>query len=444
MHRHFTAFCLAFGFTAVLVAPAAAGDDTEALREEVRQLREQVDALQTQQTAQLQGEIEDYLEASAAWEGAAGAPTWDRISIHARFTAVNQNTLGLDPADRAVVSGDVDLDFDFQVTDNLILFLRMTANDSQGEDDNGAFPAQFGTVTTGSPPQTFGPIGGRTFSGFMDAIGVNGTVPTAPGSVRMYEAGIQWQIPIRDMLLHVELGALDPRTRFLQNAFAKDPNTQFINNLFGDPAGIPWLTDASGRTSYGAHLWMSFGRDKQFTVNMGWFNTPGQFFNQGQFYAQGRWRGEVNGREMNLYVMFYVQEYFQDVDGDGDWGGGASWDWLVTDKIGVWLRITANSGDVNPMQADYSFGVQLNGPLGSRPDDKVGVAVGFIQANDQVVVGVPKDTETTLEIYYRYMLEDGKLQISPHLMFVFDPGGNTSPWQDDTLIILGVRIFVPF
>jgi hypothetical protein len=29
-------------------------------------------------------------------------------------------------------------------------------------------------------------------------------------------------------------------------------------------------------------------------------------------------------------------------------------------------------------------------------------------------------------------------------MYVSDPGGNASPWQDDALFILGIRIHVPF
>ena len=81
-----------------------------------------------------------------------------------------------------------------------------------------------------------------------------------------------------------------------------------------------------------------------------------------------------------------------------------------------------------------------------------GLAVGIINTNDagiRAFTGNPLDffptsTEITIELYYRYMVEDGKLQITPHLIIVSDPGGGRSPWQDDLLIILGFRIFVPF
>ena len=116
----------------------------------------------------------------------------------------------------------------------------------------------------------------------------------------------------------------------------------------------------------------------------------------------------------------------------------------MTEKIGVFFRIATNGDDVNPVELDASVGVQMTGMIGSRPDDVIGIAVGFITANDTVLSGIPEDTEFTLEIYYKYVMEDGKMQITPHLIYVSEPGGNESPWQDDALFILGFRIHVPF
>jgi carbohydrate-selective porin OprB len=60
------------------------------------------------------------------------------------------------------------------------------------------------------------------------------------------------------------------------------------------------------------------------------------------------------------------------------------------------------------------------------------------------VITLPEDTEFSLEVYYRYMAEDGKLQITPHLIFVSEPGGGQLVFGDDALFILGLRIHVPF
>ena len=441
MHRHFSATLLMFIAVGLVFTGAATAGEEDALREEVQQLREKIDALSAQQSTLLEQEIESYLDANSAWQGAQG-DSLKGVSISASFTMVTQGTVGLDQFNRTATNGDVDLDFDFKVTDNLDLFIYTTANA-----EDAGFPQLFGAVSHGGSPGVttgFGPIAGSTMAGFDDGIGVNGTVPTNPGSLTVREAGIRHAWTIGDNQLHWEMGELDPRNRFMQNAFAGDENTQFLHNSFDDSSAILWLTDASGRTSFGVHMWISFGANKEHTINWGWFNTPGQWFNDGQFYFQYHWKGEVSGREMNVRLMGFIDDYFENAAGDGSSGGGASWDWWVTDNIGLFVLIGVNNDDINAVQGDYSVGAQFNGLIGSRPDDVIGVAVGFMSINDTVLVGIPEDTEVTVELYYKYMTEDGKLQITPHLIYVQDPGGGGSGWFDDTLFILGVRIHVPF
>ncbi len=424
---------------AVLLLPVVARADATALREEIQILREKVEALESQQATLLGQDIEEYLAADPAWRGAEGGGEHDRITIHASILGVNQNTVGLDPSNRSVVNGDYDLEFDFQVTDNLSMFLHMTGQGTDSAGSDGSFPSQF---PPGGTPGA--PAGQATLSGLFDGIGVNGTTPVAPGAANMYEAGIRFSCRAGELTLHHEVGELDPRTRFLQNDIADDAETQFLNDLFCNPPAVEWLTDASGRTSYAYYGWLELGANKQFTVSYGWFNTPGRWFDHGQFYLQGAWKGEVGGRVMNVRVLAWVQDFFRDASGDGSAGGGASWDWWLNDKVGVWVRIAVNGGEVNPVQGDYSFGAAWNGPFGSRPDDQAGIAIGIIQANEDVLIGAPETTEVTLEIYYKLMLEGGKLQVTPSLMFVSDPGGGIPPWQDDVLFILGVRFYVPF
>jgi hypothetical protein len=445
MHRYVSTLVLAALAGAMLVAPAMAGD-SDGLREELRQLQREVGALEEQSSRLLEQEINSYLDESDAWRGSQGGGL-DAITVHARFTAVSQSTIGLDLANRSVVNGDVDLDFDFQVTDNLDLFIYMTANDGTPGSPlgtNAGFPSQWGPVSVGFPPEAFPAIAGSTFQGLADGIGVNGTVPTDPGSITVHEAGIYHRLQIGETILHWEGGDLDPRRRFMQNAYADDENTQFIHNGLDDSAAVLWLSDSSGRTVLGLHMWINFGEDDQFTLSWGFFNTPGQFFNRGQFMIQLAWRTELNGREMNLRVMGFMDEFNRNAAGDGDAGAGVSWDWLATDRIGLFVKIGVNGEDVNPVEFDAAFGAQFRGLLDSRPDDVLGVGVILTSANDAVLVGIPEDTEFTLEVYYRYMAEDGKLQITPHLLIVTDPGGNAAPWADDTLIIAGVRLYVPF
>ncbi|MHC4971183.1 MAG: carbohydrate porin [Planctomycetota bacterium] len=439
-------------------APANAGDQDAAaaaeakakrdkeireLKEKLKKLEDKVEVLEDERSTILDREIDDFLRDAPPELGLQGDGTLARVSLRARFTAVVQGTVGLSPSNRTVVNGDIDLDFAFQVTDNLVMFAYLTAN--ADEEMGTSFPPQWGDGTHGVPPRSFPRIGWTTFSGLTDGIGVNGTTPTDPGSITVYEAGIRHSIGIGDNELFWEIGALDPRRRFLQNAFADDENTQFINNLFDDAPSVYWLTDATGRTSYGIHVWFTFGREEQYTVSAGWFNTPGQFFNQGQLYVQFAWKLQVRGREMNVRAMGFIDEYFQDAAGDGSAGGGASWDWLITDKIGLFARLVANGGDANPVELDGSVGAAFTGLIGSRPDDTLGVAVGFINVSGFAASGqFVRDTEMVVEIYYRFIIEDS-IQITPHIMIVYDAGGGKGvSFDDETIYILGLRIHVPF
>jgi hypothetical protein len=179
---------------------------------------------------------------------------------------------------------------------------------------------------------------------------------------------------------------------------------------------------------------------------MGWFNIPGQFFNNGIFFAEFAWTSEVQGRELNVRGYVSVNTLPSEISTSA----GASADWWATEKIGVFVRVTlhdnqsAANGEINHIESDWQVGAVFQGLLPSRPDDTLGVAWGYMKGPVRAtIVGAPENNEMVIEIYYRYMCEDSKLQISPMVQFILDPGagGFTDP---DQLIVLGVRIFVPF
>jgi hypothetical protein len=465
MRRHTLTVFLAFLAAGLVFAtPAVAGDD--ALREKVRQLEEKVEALSGQQSTQLEQAIEQYLDESSAWQAAAAGTGVEGVTISADFTA---NTMGTVSAknisgqdiNRTVVTGFIDLKFDMKVTENLDFHIHLTANTADPVSNleflaYGEFEAPSLEAITPSNPAlqiptpgfpTMLPNGGRTLSGWTDGIGVDGTQPVQPGSITVWQAYITHKVALGRSNLYTELGSMDPRFRFLQNAFADDEKTQFVNNIFDDPAAMLWLTDASGRTPLGIYQWMNFGDKEQFTVSWGWFNTPGQFFDKGQFMIQFGWAGEVKGRAMNLYILGFLDNFYKDSTGDGSSGGGFSWDWAVSEKIGVWARLTATGGDVNVVSMDAEVGVHFMNFAEARPDDTAGFAFGWIKANDSsqlISNSFTEDTELVLELYYRYTRQDGKLQITPYFMYVSNPGGGESFFGDDKLFILGLRVHVPF
>ncbi len=369
--------------------------------------------------------------------GAEGGSWTDQVSVVWRLLGVTQGTLEDCCPNVTVVNGRSDLDFLFKITENLEGILNLTAN------TNGrVLPPLNDDTTTGS--------------GLTDGIGVNGSVTVAPADgVAVYEAYFRHRVTVGDSMVHYEIGKIDPRIRFSQNAFADSEYTQFINNLFDDSPSMIWLSDnTSGRTYLGVYTWMDFGENEAYTVSAGWFNTPGEFFTQGQFLVQFGWKIRQDERPMNVYIFAFVDEFFRDATGDGGSGGGASWDWQVKEKIGIFVRITATGSDANPVELDASLGAAFTGVFGSRPDDVLGVAVGFLTLRDEVTTLISKDGESDatfgpflddeihVEVYWNFMLEEGQYQITPAVLYVNEYAGGTGGAEG--IFILSLRLFVYF
>ncbi len=459
MHRQFSIFALALLAVGVIaIAPAMADD--EALREEVQQLQKQFDALSTQSQTGLDEEVEEYLDDNKVWQGAQGGSKWDDVTIVFRITAVGAASVGSDdapdgPGNSHDVNGDVDLDFTFNITENLTGFLFLNGTTFSNVDWDELGDESDFELDRSSPS--------LSASGLTDGIGLNGTKPvSATGgddvtALNVYEAFIDHVMTVGGGQMHVMWGKIDPRKHFGQNRYRDDENTQFLNNLFDDSPSTLWLSDLSGRVYLGAIIWTEFG-DGKWRVDGGWFNTPGEWFTQGQFYIQLTLNTEISGRTSHFRFYAFIDEFFRDDTGDGSAGGGVSWDWELNDKIGLFVTIASTGGDVNPVELDATVGIQWTAPFGSRPDDILGIGIGWISLNDPTTMNAKdggsrdfdapvEDTELTLEIYYVAMYEGGKYQITPFLQFINDPYQITESFQpnpQDTLFLLGIRFFVFF
>jgi hypothetical protein len=417
---------------------------------EIERLRQENQGLKA---AQLEQDVTAYLAETKGWEGAQGGDGLKGVTLHADFVAVFQGTMGVGngASDVGVMDGDFDLNFDLQVSDEVSLFINMTANNG----GSGSFPGNFAPSGIATP-FLGAPFGATTNAGITDGIDVNGTVPTNPGSVTTNEAGCRITSHFGDTVLHQEMGEIDPRTRFLQNVFVPNNNKTFIHNSFADPASVQWITTSAGATSLGWYMWLELGAQKQFTLSWGWFNLPGQWFQNGQVYVQFAWKGEVKGREMNLRILF-SGDYYNGVNGLGpgagagtseqSWLMGWSWDWWLTEKIGIFFTGGFNFDDQNPVDNDFQLGFVFQGMIESRPDDQFGGGIVFTHLDSDVVGTVAEDTEFAFELYYRLAMANGKVWVTPHFIFVMDPGGGQIPggtFADDSLFILGLRVYVPF
>lgn len=431
--------------------PARAGEtgagETGDIQKEINQLQKNLKELQSEDAASIDAEVEGYLDSNDGFSSAQGDDPLKGLSLTGSVLVMNQNTVNLDPANRSLVSGAVFLNFDFALTENLRIFTNLQAT------TNGRFPSGFPLDAGGNGPP-------RTLAGEDDGIGVDGSVPVRPsGGVQVREAGFVHMLKMGGLTIGVEAGLIDPRERFLQNKYMQSENTQFVNNEFDDASAISWATSAAGvngfgnpnrgsagRNILGAHVWIPFGANEQFTVRMGWFNLEGSWFNDGQLFLEFQWSAKLGGRDMNIVATFVRDSLTAAGAGIDDNQWGISWDMAATERIGVFVRIAGNSEDVASVESSISFGAVMTG-IGSRPDDQVGLAIGVLTANNNAAnpnFPLPSDRETTVEVYYKYVTANGKMQITPHIMYVKDPGGGGLGWVDDTLFIFGVRIYVPF
>lgn len=425
MNRKNTARWLGlFAAGLIWALPAQANDDEASLRKELDELKSQVDSLKENRTQRLDQEIEGYLESNGEWtKSAQGEDANSRITITAGIFALSQNIVGQESGlNASVVNGQAEIGFNFNVAEGLDIVTTLFAN------TQGHMPSE--------NPQ------GPTLAGVFDGIGVDSSVNVRPqGGVQILEAFIRYAIPAGNLTVNMEMGLIDPRTRFLGTAFSDDYRTSFLHNEFVDPSAISWTSSAAGNNVLGLLFSMAFGENKNYIVSVGGFNGPGEWFNDMQLYVQFHWKGEVSGRPMNVKLLGVIDNFYTPTGSDDDdvnWG--FEWDWMASDKIGVWIVISGNTENTNNVEMGASVGMLYTG-VGSRADDQIGVGVGYLKANTDVSF-VPEDAEWVVEAFYKYMAAGGKFQISPSVQFISDPGGGT--FDKSSIWLLSIRFYVPF
>jgi len=445
----------------VLAAAVSAGDAAReaAQREELRQIQEKVDVLARQQKALLDREVADYLATQRATAAADGATslveirrTQAAVTVDAKFleslpdrglgfgtllAAVAQTTVGNDPADRAVVDGKVDLDMHLKITDTLSGRLWLTANNM----GDGTFDWALG------PFDSHPAIGGHTAGGLIDGIGLNGLAPTRKGSVTVQEAGVRY-VCRRVEGFGWEMGLIDPRTRFGQTRY-DDAHRYFLLNGVADQSSVPFLTTADGRDVLGLRLDYRWGEGGRWKASSAWFNTPGEFFDNGQYYLQLEHTWDVGGGALDARAFGYIDNHFEhEARRDSAAGGGIALEW-TKERLGLFLKLSANGSDANPVEFDAALGAVVKGVAPSRPDDHLNLALTGALLRDTMdpyawrgPFTFESDYEMAFEGSYTFHVDD-HIAITPGIIFISDVGGGVG-WTDDTLWVFSTRFVFDF
>nr|WP_294516390.1 carbohydrate porin [uncultured Rhodopila sp.] len=249
----------------------------------------------------------------------------------------------------------------------------------------------------------------------------------------------------------------------------RDDLAMLLGVYSGSPApagqGDPQVRNASG-TSFVLNQGVFVIGEVQYAINTGdqaaglpgtyklgaWYNSnafPDQRFGaDGRLLADPSSGGVPLSHSGNYSVYAVADQLIWREPGTKDQG------------IGVFARVTASSGDRNPVSAFVNAGVTWKGAFHSRPDDTIGIGVGFARISDTArqadgdvalfsgTAYPRRASETVLELTYQAAVTPW-LTLQPDFQYIFSPGGgvpgiNNPANKAADAAVLGLRSVVVF
>lgn len=247
--------------------------------------------------------------------------------------------------------------------------------------------------------------------------------------------------------IEFNLGKMDFFGQFDQNAVAGDEAAQFLNNVF---VHNPLLDSGGdiGADNFGFAPGLRLGYFNE-GESLGWGLSFGAFAaGEGARYngSLGRplyitqfelYPKQINGEPRGTYRV-YAWTNGRTTDFDGNEQRHSGYGISVDQKLGRewnlfgrWGQRTSGSG---PFDRALTLGFEHGGRLWGRGRDAVGVAYGLLDTSsgwrgltaDGTLVGyAASGRERTLELYYRYKLND-KIEITPDFQLIQRAGGDGS------------------
>jgi len=267
--------------------------------------------------------------------------------------------------------------------------------------------------------------------------GVNDDAGDSGSSLEVTEAWYEHYFCEERVVLTV--GKIDLSNYVDGNAVANDETAQFLNTGLVNSLAVEFPEDNGAGVHVGVYPaeWIE--------LNFGWAESDADWedlFDNSFGIAEVNIKPGLLEREGNyrLYVWTNGSDKAEidgtDTDEDG-WGVGVSLDQQLTDNLMVFLRAAYEDDDVYEVESAWSIGAEVRGTKWNRESDALGIAIAQALVNDDLD---PDDTETLVEIYYSYAVND-QLSISPDLQIIDNPGGDS---DNDTVVVLGTRAQVNF
>lgn len=391
---------------AMLTAPVAAFADTASIDDEISALKTRI--------AQL--------EKAAATEQAPAASVSDGLTISGGATLIVQTaqsntapTVGEDSTDGTY---SVDIGITKSVGDKGEIFVCLEAGKGEGLDGEVA-----------------------TFAG------VNGDAMGEDEEVKVTEVG--YSHLFADDKLALTFGIIDPSNALDANNFAGDECSQFLNPVFINNPAVEFTEDNAMGILLTAELCETF------TLDAGIYENDGDgedVVDNSLIFAQGTLTTNICGKEGNYRLFVWAnQDNHQklsdpSMSSEDNTGVGISFDQMVTDNAGLFLRYAMQDDEIATLESAWSLGANLNGAMWGCDSDEIGIAFGQNNPSDEYKkLGNPAADESVMEIYYKWQINDN-VALSPDLQVVWDPNGvdTEDAGTNDTIVIAGIRAQLDF
>lgn len=267
--------------------------------------------------------------------------------------------------------------------------------------------------------------------------GVNDDAGDSGSSLEVTEAWYEHYF--YDERVALTVGKIDLSNYVDGNAVANDETVQFLNTGLVNSLAIEFPEDNGAGVHVGVYPaeWIE--------LNLGWAESDADWdnvFDNSFGIAEVNLKPGLLDREGNY--RFYVWTNGSDkaeIDGtatdEDGWGVGVSLDQNITDDVTVFLRTAYQDDNVYEIESAWSTGAEVLGARWNRENDVFGIALAQAFVNSDLD---PDDTETLVEIYYNYAVND-QLSVSPDLQIIDSPGGDD---DNDTVVVLGTRAQVNF
>ena len=322
----------------------------------------------------------------------------DQIQLHGGMTVVASSLSASDANDGIDGTMSVDLELTVSTSKSGKVHVLLEAGSGSG-------------IDTKAP----------TLSGFNDDADDDHTV--RPTEV-WYEHTFGEKVRLRG-------GKVDLSTDFDTNEVANSETDQFLSTGFVNNLAVEFPDD----NGLGMVLWIApndlldlgFGFAD---ADADWDNIFGTHFSMVElgfkprvFARQGNYRvyGWHNGRDHERLTDAEITD-------DANYGFGISADQEIAEGVTLFARYGHQRGSVAPIEHAWSTGLQLEGVIGHRSHDTIGLAYGKAIIGEDWKTANPENladfgNEHHLELYYSMRI-NRFLSLSPNLQWVKHPNGD--------------------